>query len=127
MAYINVSPLKIGLRAEHRGSYFKIINHQYPDNCVRKYIIQSLEDGQIKNVFIHEIFPCPELESRPRPATSTTSIMQDIQSTDFSDSESELSDMPLDMDQSDPTYVQPLQTSIYELDQPPVQPFNLFA
>jgi len=127
MAYINVSPLKIGLRAEHRGSYFKIINHQYPDNFVRKYIIQSLEDGQIKNVFIHEIFPCPELESRPRPATSTTSIMQDIQSTDFSDSESELSDMPLDMDQSDPTYVQPLQTSIYEPDQPPVQPFNLFA
>jgi hypothetical protein len=115
------SDLKLN-KAEHRGSYFKIINHQYPDNFVRKYIIQSLENKQIKNVFIHEIFPCPELESRPRPATSTTSIMQDMQSTDFTDSQSELFDMPLDMNQPDPTYVQPFQTSIYEPDQPPVQP-----
>lgn len=46
MAYINVSPLKIGLKPEHRGSYFKIINHQNPDNFVRKYIIQSLENQE---------------------------------------------------------------------------------
>ena len=54
--------LKSDLKVEHRGSYFKIINHQKSDNFVMKYIIQSLEDGQIKNVFRHELFPCPELE-----------------------------------------------------------------
>jgi hypothetical protein len=32
--------------------------------------------------------------------------MQDMQSTDFTDSQSELFDMPLDMNQPDPTYVQ---------------------
>jgi hypothetical protein len=51
-------------KAEHRGSYFKIINHQYPDNFVRKYIIQSLENKQIKNVFIHEIYTSTLIPNR---------------------------------------------------------------
>jgi hypothetical protein len=56
---------------------------------------------------------CVQLYSALSPIVSGDTFMY---------SQSELFDMPLDMNQPDPTYVQPFQTSIYEPDQPPVQP-----
>jgi hypothetical protein len=49
------SPLKIGLKVEHEGAYYKIINFYRQQNSVNQYIIQSLSTGKTKRVFRHQI------------------------------------------------------------------------
>ena len=55
MANIRASPLEIGLKVDHRGTYYKIIDHYHEPNSVIKYIIQSFTTGETKRVFRHEI------------------------------------------------------------------------
>ena len=55
MSTIVNSPLKIGLKVEHEGAYYKIINFYRQQNSVNQYIIQSLSTGKTKRVFIHQI------------------------------------------------------------------------
>jgi hypothetical protein len=45
------SPLKIGLKVEHEGAYYKIINFYRQQNSVNQYIIQSLSTGKTKRVY----------------------------------------------------------------------------
>ncbi|CAC5408281.1 unnamed protein product [Mytilus coruscus] len=53
--YTTVSTLKIGLRVEHKGSFYKIADHFTEQNTVKQYIIQSMTDDETKRVFRHEI------------------------------------------------------------------------
>ena len=51
MSTIVNSPLKIGLKVEHEGAYYKIINFYRQQNSVNQYIIQSLSTGKTKRVY----------------------------------------------------------------------------
>ena len=55
MSTIVNSPLKIGLKVEREGAYYKIINFYRQQNSVNQYIIQSLSTGKTKIVFRHQI------------------------------------------------------------------------
>ena len=55
MSTIVNSPLQIGLKVEHEGAYYKIINFYRQQNSVNQYIIQSLSTGKTKRVFRHQI------------------------------------------------------------------------
>jgi translation elongation factor P/translation initiation factor 5A len=46
MSTIVNSPLKIGLKVEHEGAYYKIINFYRQQNSGNQYIIQSLSTGK---------------------------------------------------------------------------------
>ena len=56
-------PLKIGLKVEHEGAYYKIINFYRKQNSVNQYIIQSLSTGETKRVFRHQFCDAEILRS----------------------------------------------------------------
>jgi hypothetical protein len=55
MSTIVNSPLKIGLKVEREGAYYKIINFYRQQNSVNQYIIQSLSTGKNKRVLRHQV------------------------------------------------------------------------
>ena len=57
------SPLKIGLKVEHEGTYYKIISFYRQQNSVNQYIIQYLSTGKTKRVFRHQICDAEILRS----------------------------------------------------------------
>ena len=63
MSTIVNSPLKIGLKVEREGAYYKIINFYRQQNSVNQYMIQSLSIGKTKRVFRHQICDAEILRS----------------------------------------------------------------
>jgi hypothetical protein len=66
------TPMQIGLTVEHKDEKYKIINHEKPyANFATHYIIQSMETGEIKTVYRHQIFEIqPDSVSDLRPSVS---------------------------------------------------------
>jgi hypothetical protein len=64
--------MQIGLTLEHKDEKYKIINHEkLYANFARHYIIQSMETGEIKTVYRHQIFKIqPDSVSDLRPSVS---------------------------------------------------------
>jgi len=76
---MNVSPLKIGVKVEHKGFHYKIIDHQKPPNYVSQYLIQSLNSGNIIKVFRHEMFL---VDSVPTNINSSTFDLEELSQSD---------------------------------------------
>ena len=55
MSTIVNSPLKIGLKVEREGAYYKIINFYRQQNSVNQYIKQSLSTEKNKKVLRHQV------------------------------------------------------------------------
>ena len=55
MSTIVNSPLKIGLKVEHEGAYYKIINFYRQQNFVNQYTIKCLSTGKTKRVLRYQI------------------------------------------------------------------------
>ncbi|CAC5410211.1 unnamed protein product [Mytilus coruscus] len=55
MEYSRTIPLQIGLKVDHRGQLYKIVDHHRQKHSVVQYVFQSLSSEQTKRVFRHEI------------------------------------------------------------------------
>ena len=73
------TPMQIGLTVEHKGEQYKIINHEKPYANFATHIIQSMETGEIKTVYRHQIFEIqPDSVSDLRPSVSQEDELMEL-------------------------------------------------
>jgi hypothetical protein len=75
------------LTVEHKDEKYKIINHEKPyANFARHYIIQSMETGEIRTVYRHQIFEIqPDSVSDLRPSEEDELMKQSQSDIDLLD------------------------------------------
>ena len=82
--------MHIGLTVEHKNEKYKIINHEKPyANFARHYIIQSMETGDIKTVYRHQIFV-----SDLRPSVSEEDELMELSQSDIDFLDAEIEENP---------------------------------
>jgi hypothetical protein len=82
--------MHIGLTVEHKDEKYKIINHEKPyANFARHYIIQSMETGDIKTVYRHQIFV-----SDLRPSVSEEDELMELSQSDIDFLDAEIEENP---------------------------------
>ena len=88
--------MHIGLTVEHKDEKYKIINHEKPyANFARHYIIQSMETGDIKTVYRHQIFEIqPDSVSDLRPSVSEEDELMELSQSDIDFLDAEIEENP---------------------------------